>query len=192
MKIIDSLSKQEIELFENSIRGNVLLKEHPFYDQSRQIYNAMIQKYPGMIVMCTDVADVQLAVLFGKKHDLIIAVRGGGHNGGGFGVCDGGMVIDLSGLKSVRVGIDKKTVRVGGGNIWAEVDHATHPYGLAVPAGIVSSTGVGGLTLGGGIGHLSRNFGLTIDNLLEADMVLSDGSLVTVNKDNYSDLFLGN
>ena len=189
MKIIDSLSKQEIELFENSIRGNVLLKEHPFYDQSRQIYNAMIQKYPGMIVMCTDVADVQLAVLFGKKHDLIIAVRGGGHNGGGFGVCDGGMVIDLSGLKSVRVGIDKKTVRVGGGNIWAEVDHATHPYGLAVPAGIVSSTGVGGLTLGGGIGHLSRNFGLTIDNLLEADMVLSDGSLVTVNKDNYSDLF---
>jgi len=189
MRTIDSVSKQEIEEFETSIRGTVILKDHPNYDQSRKIYNAMIQKHPGMIVMCTDVADVQKTLLFGRKHELIIAVRGGGHNGGGFGICEGGLVIDLSGLKSVRVDVEEKTVRVGGGNIWAEVDHATHPYGLAVPAGIVSTTGVGGLSLGGGVGHLARNYGLTIDNLLEADMVLADGSLVTVNKDKNPDLF---
>jgi len=189
MRTIDKVSKQEIEQFETSIRGTVILKDHPNYDQSRKIYNAMIQKYPGMIVMCTDVADVQKTLLFGRKHQLIIAVRGGGHNGGGFGICEGGLVIDLSGLKSVRVDVEEKTVRVGGGNIWAEVDHATHPYGLAVPAGIVSTTGVGGLSLGGGVGHLARNYGLTIDHILEADMVLADGSLVTVNKDKYPDLF---
>lgn len=189
MVTINDLSKQEIELFESSIRGTVITQDDPMYDQRRKIYNAMIQKFPGMIVMCTDIADVQQAVRFGRKHELLIAVRGGGHNGGGFGICDGGLVIDLSGLKYVRVNTTDNTVRVGGGNIWAEVDHATHPFGLAVPAGIVSTTGVGGLTLGGGIGHLSRNYGLTIDNLLEADMVLADGSLVTVNKDNNSDLF---
>src|SRR5690606_36074741 len=112
---------------------------------------------------------------------MLLAIRGGGHNGGGLGICDNGMVIDLSGIKYVRVNTSNKTVRVGGGNIWNEVDHATHAFGLAIPAGIVSSTGVGGLTLGGGIGYLARKFGLIIDNLLEADMVLADGSFVTVN-----------
>ncbi len=116
-------------------------------------------------------------------------VRGGGHNGGGLGLCDDGLVIDLSGIKFVLVDPETKTVRVGGGNLWGEVDHATHAFGLAVPAGIISTTGVGGLTLGGGIGHTTRTFGLTIDNLLEADMVLADGSFVTVNQNKNADLY---
>ena len=134
-------------------------------------------------------ADVIYALNFGRDNGMLIAVRGGGHNGGGLGICDGGMVIDLSGIKYVRVNTEDNTVRVGGGNVWGEVDHATHPFGLAVPAGIISTTGVGGLTLGGGVGHLSRKFGLTIDNLLEADMVLADGSFVTVNKNSHPDLY---
>ncbi|MEJ2006526.1 MAG: FAD-binding protein, partial [Cyclobacteriaceae bacterium] len=128
-------------------------------------------------------------VNFGRENDLLIAVRGGGHNGAGLGICDDGLVIDLSGINYVKVDQRKNTVVVGGGNVWGEVDHATHAYGLAVPAGIISTTGVGGLTLGGGVGYLSRKYGLTIDNLLEADMVLADGSCVTVNKDSYEDLF---
>lgn len=159
------------------------------YDQARKVYNAMIEKRPGMLVLCSDVADVIACVNFARENDLLVAVRGGGHNGGGLGICDSGLVIDLSGLKFVRVDPSNNTVRVGGGNTWGEVDHATHPFGLAVPAGIVSSTGVGGLTLGGGIGHLSRKYGLTIDNLLEADMVLADGSFVTVSADQNEDLF---
>jgi len=119
----------------------------------------------------------------------LVSVRGGGHNAGGLGLCDDGLVIDLSGIKFVLVDPKEKTVRVGGGNLWGEVDHATHPFGLAVPAGIVSTTGVGGLTLGGGVGYLARKYGLTIDNLLEADMVLADGTFVTVSANQNSDLF---
>src|SRR5690606_32947858 len=141
-----------------------------------KIYNAMIEKRPGMIVICSDVADVIACVDFARENDLMVAVRGGGHNGGGLGICDDGLVIDLAGIKFVRVDTSDNTVWVGGGNIWGEVDHATHPFGLAIPAGIVSTTGVGGLTLGGGVGHLARKYGLTVDNLLEADMVLADGS----------------
>ncbi|MBA7552288.1 hypothetical protein ES705_44846 [subsurface metagenome] len=161
------------------------------FDETRKVYNGMIDKQPGMFVMCVDVADVIAAVNFSRDNNLLVAVRGGGHNGGGLGLCNEGLVIDLSGLKFVRVDISDNTVRVGGGNLWGEVDHATHPYGLAIPAGIISTTGVGGLTLGGGVGHLSRKYGLTIDNLLEADMVLADGSVVTVNKEKNADLFWG-
>ncbi|MGC9343886.1 MAG: FAD-binding oxidoreductase, partial [Bacteroidales bacterium] len=126
---------------------------------------------------------------FGRNNKLLVAIRGGGHNAGGLGICNDGLVIDLSGIKFVRIDTSDNTVWVGGGNVWGEVDHATHPFGLAVPAGIISTTGVGGLTLGGGVGHLSRKYGLTIDNLLEADMVLADGSFVTVNKNQNEDLF---
>jgi FAD/FMN-containing dehydrogenase len=136
-----------------------------------------------------DVADVMACVNFGRENDLLVAVRGGGHNAGGLGICDEGLVIDLSSIKFIRVDTADNTIRVGGGNVWGEIDHATHPFGLAVPAGIISTTGVGGLTLGGGVGHLSRKCGLTIDNLLEADMVLADGSFVTVNKNMNPDLF---
>jgi hypothetical protein len=178
-----------IKEFAAQLRGQVILPSDSGYDETRKVYNGMIDKRPGMFVKCMDVADVILAVNFGRENNLLVAIRGGGHNGGGLGLCDDGMVIDLSGIKFVRVNPEKKTVRVGGGNIWGEVDHATHPFGLAVPAGIISTTGVGGLTLGGGVGHLSRKYGLTIDNLLEADMVLADGSFVTVNAKQNADLF---
>ncbi|WKK66047.1 FAD-binding oxidoreductase [Lutimonas zeaxanthinifaciens] len=181
--------ESNFELFKNSIRGEVILPQDTGYEESRKVYNAMIDKKPGMIVKCVDVADVISCVNYGRENNLLIAIRGGGHNGGGLGICDDGLVIDLSGIKFVRVDTKNNTVRVGGGNLWGEVDHATHPFGLAVPAGIISTTGVGGLTLGGGVGHLSRKFGLTIDNLLEADMVLADGSFVTVNESQNSDLY---
>lgn len=183
------LDPSTIGAFAAQLRGNVILPSDTNYDETRKVYNAMIDKHPGLFAMCVDVADVMASVNFARENNLLIAVRGGGHNGGGLGLCNGGVVIDLSGIKYVRVDTSDNTVRVGGGNLWGEVDHATHPFGLAVPAGIISTTGVGGLTLGGGIGHLSRKYGLTIDNLLEADMVLADGSFVTVNKDQHTDLF---
>jgi FAD/FMN-containing dehydrogenase len=179
----------DVENLQKKIRGKVIASSDKMYDQARKVYNAMIDKHPAMIIQCTDAADVQEAVKFARENDLVVAVRGGGHNGGGLGICDDGMVIDLSGIKYVRVEPSTKTVRVGGGSLLAEVDHASHAFGLAVPAGIVSSTGIGGLTLGGGLGYLSRKYGLTIDNLLEADMVLADGSFVTVNEQKMPDLF---
>jgi FAD/FMN-containing dehydrogenase len=129
------------------------------------------------------------AVQFGREHELLLAVRGGGHNGGGLGSCDDGLVIDLSGMKGVRVDPAERTARVDGGSTWGDVDHATHVFGLATPSGIISTTGVGGLTLGGGLGHLTRRFGLAVDNLIGADMVLADGSFVTVSVDEHPDLF---
>lgn len=173
-KSIKEINAEVIDTFIASIKGAVTFPEDSNYDDERKVYNGMISKFPGMLVKCVDVADVMNCVNFGRENNLLTAVRGGGHNGGGLGICDGGMVIDLSGIKFIRVDTSINTVRVGGGNLWSEVDHATHPFGLAVPAGIISSTGVGGLTLGGGVGHLSRKYGLTIDNLLEADMVLAD------------------
>lgn len=189
MKTVIELGPTIIEELKDQIFGRIVLPSDDDYDNIRKVYNAMIDKHPGMIVMCADVADVIAAVNFGRENNLLVAVRGGGHNGGGLGLCDEGLVIDLSGLKSVRVDVINKTVRVGGGNILREVDHATHAFGLAVPAGIISTTGVGGLTLGGGVGYLSRKYGLTIDNLLEADMILADGTFVTVSAEKNSDLF---
>lgn len=186
---VKNLDPSLIEAFTSTLRGKVVFPKDNNYNETRKVYNGMINKRPGLFVMCVDVADVMASVNFGRENNLLIAVRGGGHNGGGLGLCDDGLVIDLSGLKFVRVDTSNNTVRVGGGNLWGEVDHATHPFGLAVPAGIISTTGVGGLTLGGGIGHLSRKYGLTIDNLLEADMVLADGTCLTLNKNNNTDLF---
>ena len=186
---VKSLSSSIIDDFAAQIRGELVLPQDSNYDETRKVYNGMISKYPGMFVKCVDVADVIYSVNFARENNLLVAVRGGGHNGGGLGLCEEGLVIDLSGIKFIRVDTAEKTVRVGGGNVWGEVDHATHPYGLAVPAGIISTTGVGGLTLGGGVGHLSRKYGLTIDNLLEADMVLADGSFVTVNENQNTDLY---
>ena len=189
MEMVIDMDADRIASFKKEIRGEVVMPSDGKYNSSRKVYNGMIDKHPGMIVMCVDVADVMASVNFGRENDLLIAVRGGGHNGGGLGLCDDGMVIDLSGIKFVHVDTSNNTVRVGGGNIWGEVDHATHAFGLAIPSGMISTTGVGGLTLGGGVGYLSRKYGLTIDNLLEADMVLANGSFVTVNAKQHPDLF---
>ena len=186
---VKNLNAADLEKFASQIRGKITLPNDPDYDNARKVYNAMIDKHPGMIVKCMDVADVIHCVNFGRENGLLVSVRGGGHNAGGLGLCDDGLVIDLSGIKFVLVDPKERTVKVGGGNVWGEVDHATHPFGLAVPAGIISTTGVGGLTLGGGVGYLARKYGLTIDNLLEADMVLADGTFVTVNANQNADLF---
>ncbi|TIU82498.1 MAG: FAD-binding protein, partial [Mesorhizobium sp.] len=172
-----------------SLRGEVILRDDAGYDEARKVYNGMIEKRPLLIARCADVADVITAVKYARDNDLLVAVRGGGHNGAGLGICDNGLVIDLSMMKGVHVDAKTRTVRVGPGCNSGDVDHATHPFGLAVPAGIVSTTGVAGLTLGGGTGYLTRRYGLTIDNLVEADLVLADGRVVTASKAENPDLF---
>ncbi|HTX33157.1 MAG TPA: FAD-binding oxidoreductase [Solirubrobacteraceae bacterium] len=159
------------------------------YEQARLIYNRMIDRHPALIARCANTRDVSRAVTFARNHGLLLAIRGGGHNGGGLGTCDGGVVIDLSLLKDIEVDPEARTVRVGGGCVWGEVDAATGEYGLATPSGIISTTGVGGLTLGGGLGHLTRGCGLTIDNLLEAEVVLANGDIVRANADEHPDLY---
>jgi FAD/FMN-containing dehydrogenase len=149
----------------------------------------MIDKYPRMIVKCADVADVIAAVNFGRENKMLVAVRSGGHNGGGLGVCNDGLVIDLSLMHGIRVDPVARTAQVEGGCTWGQVDHATHAFGLATPSGIISTTGVGGLALGGGLGHLTRKCGLTIDNILSVDVVLADGSFVTANASQNEDLY---
>ena len=183
------LHETTIEQFKTSLRGEVIQRGDDTYEQARQLYNGMIDKRPLLIARCADVADVIAAVRFGRDNDLLTAIRGGGHNGPGLGSCNDGLVIDLSLMRGVRVDPAGRTVRVEGGCTQGDVDHAAHAFGLAVPAGIVSTTGIGGLTLGGGHGYLSRRYGLTIDNLIEADVVLADGSLVTASASQREDLF---
>jgi hypothetical protein len=178
-----------IDTLRKSLRGPVIGRSDPGYDDARKLYNGMIDKRPLMIARCADVADVITAVNFAREEGLLLAVRGGGHNGPGLGSCNDGLVIDLSGMRSVRVDPANQTVRVEAGCTSGDVDHASHAFGLAVPFGIVSTTGVAGLTLGGGTGYLTRKYGLTIDNLLEADVVLADGSFVTASKTQHPDLF---
>ena len=168
-----------IEQLRGGVRGTVLDAEAPGYEEARRLYNAMIDRHPALIVRCLDVADARTALAFGRRQGLEIAVRSGGHNGAGLGSVDGGLVVDLSPMNGVRVDPDRRTATVDGGALVGDLDHATHTFGLAVPAGIISTTGVGGLTLGGGHGYLTRKHGLTIDNLLSADVVLADGSFVT-------------
>ena len=178
-----------IEEFKASLRGQLIQPSDEDYNEACKIYNAMIDSRPGMIARCANVADVMAAVNFARENTTLVAIRGGGHNGPGLGTCDEGLVIDLSPIKYTRVDPQARTVQVGGGCTWGDVDHATHAFGLATPSGIVSTTGVGGLTLGGGHGYLTRKYGLTIDNLLAADMVLADGSFVTASAEENKDLF---
>jgi UDP-N-acetylenolpyruvoylglucosamine reductase len=176
-----------LTLFKSTFRGDIIQPGDKTYDDSRKVYNGMIDRHPSLIAYCTDTVDVINAVNFGRENNILISVRGGGHNAGGLGIADDCLVIDLSKIRYCYVDPDAKTVRVGGGCKWGDVDHATNYFGYAVPSGIISTTGVGGLTLGGGVGHLSRKYGLAIDNLIEVDIVLADGKLVkaseTVNKD---------
>ena len=183
------MTDDAIAAFQKNLRGQLIRSGDPQYDGARALYNGMIDKRPRMIARCVDVADVIGSVDFGREQHLLIAIRGGGHNGPGFGSVDDGLVIDLSPMKSVRVDPVGRTVRVDPGCTSGDVDHATHAFGLAVPFGIVSTTGVAGLTLGGGTGYLTRKRGLTIDNLLEADVVLADGRFVTASEDQHPDLF---
>jgi len=182
-------NKPQLDHFQSVFRGELIQPGDQGYDNARKVYNGMIDRHPKLIAQCVDVADVIAAVNFGRDSQMLISIRGGGHNAGGLGVCDDGLVIDLSRMRSVRVNPKERTVRVEGGCQWGDVDHAAHAFGLAVPSGTISTTGVAGLTLGGGIGHLSRKYGLTIDNLLEADLVLADGSFVTASARENQDLF---
>ena len=183
------MTDQTIASFQQRLRGRLIQPGDTDYDAARALYNGMIDKRPRLIARAIDVADVIAAVNFARDEGLLLAIRGGGHNGPGLGSCDDGLVIDLSSLKSVRVDPQTRTVRVDPGCTSGDVDHATHAFGLAVPFGIVSTTGVAGLTLGGGTGYLTRQHGLTIDNLIEADVVLADGSFVTASEDSHPDLF---
>ena len=184
-----SISAEAMAAFRAGLSGSLLQPQDSGYDDARSIYNGMIDRHPAFVVRCADVADVIRCVNFARENQITVAIRGGGHNGPGLGTCDNGLVIDLSGMRGVRVDPAAKTVRVDGGCTLGDMDHATHVFGLAVPTGIMSTTGVGGLTLGGGLGHLARSFGLTIDNLLEVDVVLADGRLVTANANQNQDLF---
>jgi FAD/FMN-containing dehydrogenase len=172
-----------------SLRGELIQPSDEGYNAARKVYNGMIDKHPALIARCADVADVVAAVNFARESGLLVSIRGGGHNAGGLGVCDDGLVIDLSLIRYTHVDPVARTVRVGGGCTWGDVDHATHAFSLAVPSGIISTTGVGGLTLGGGLGYLTRKYGLAIDNLIAADIVLADGRLVTANETRNADLF---
>ncbi|MDZ7801130.1 MAG: FAD-binding oxidoreductase [Trueperaceae bacterium] len=183
------ITPEAIDAFAADLRGDIVQVGDDAYDETRALYNAMIDKHPLLIARCHDVADVMKAVTFAREEEIPLAIRGGGHNGGGLGSVDDGLVIDLSAMNGVRVHAETRTVRVEGGATWGKVDHAAHAFGLAVPSGVISTTGVGGLTLGGGLGHLTRRHGLTIDNLLEVDVVLADGSMLTANADEHQDLF---
>ncbi|WP_052889945.1 FAD-binding oxidoreductase [Thermogemmatispora carboxidivorans] len=191
MAIEERSSAINASALQTNLRGQVIQKGEAAYEAARRVYNAMIDKRPALIARCADVADVTTAVNFAREHGLPLAIRSGGHNAGGLGICDDGLVIDLSLLRYTHVDPDRRTARVGAGCTWGDVDHATHAFGLAVPSGIISTTGVGGLTLGGGLGHLTRAYGLAIDNLLEATVVLADGSVVVASEQQHPDLFWG-
>ena len=183
------MSDDATTVLAGSLRGRLIRPTDADYDTARAVYNGMIDKRPALIARCANVADVIRCVNFAREQNMLLAIRGGGHNGPGLGTCDGGLVIDLQMMKSVRVDPTQKTVRVEPGCTSGDVDHATHAFGLAVPSGIVASTGIAGLTLGGGTGYLTRKHGLTIDNLLEADVVLADGTMVTASATSHPDLF---
>ena len=181
----------DLEELRSELRGPVIGPADTDYETARRVHNGMIDKRPAVIARCTGVADVMAALRFGLANDLTIAVRGGGHNVAGKAVCDGGIVIDLSGMKGIRVDPGNRTVRAEAGLTQGEFDRETQAFGLATTGGAVSTTGIAGLTLGGGIGWLQRKHGLTCDNLLSADVVTADGRFLTATETEHADLFWG-
>lgn len=185
--------KNSIKIDTNDLKlkfdGQVIHPGDADYEESRKLYNGMIDKKPGMIVKCRSKHDIAAAIQFAREHDMEVSIRSGGHNGAGLGLCDDGLAIDLSLMKDIQVDTSMKTARIEAGCTLGEIDQKTHEYGLALPSGIISTTGIGGITLGGGLGYLSRKFGLTIDNMLEAEVILADGSIVTANRKENPDLF---
>ena len=186
-----SINDDQIAQFDAALHGSVLRPTDADYDDARAVWNGMIDKHPALIARCRGVADVVTAVNFARENDLRLAVRGGGHNVAGTAVCDDGLVIDLSEMRGVRVDPDTRTAWVQAGATWADVDHKTQAFGLATPGGVVSETGVAGLTLGGGIGHLRCKYGLSCDNLVSVDLVTADGDYLTASEDKHGDLFWG-
>lgn len=186
-----ALNSDVIEQFRTQLRGGHLLRGDDGYDAARKIYNAMIDHRPAIIARCAGGADVISAVNLARSNGLLVSVRGGGHNVSGNAVCDGGLMIDLSPMKSVRVDLQAKTVRAEAGVTWGEFDRETQAFGLATTGGLVSTTGIAGLTLGGGLGWLMGNFGLACDNLISVDVVTADGQLLTASKSQNEDLFWG-
>jgi FAD/FMN-containing dehydrogenase len=186
-----TLGEETIAAFKATLRGTLLRAGDAGYDEARTLWNAMIDKHPALIVRCAGVADVISAVNFARTHDLLVAVRGGGHNVAGNAVCDGGLMIDLSPMKSVRVDPVQRTARAEGGTTWDEFDHETQAFGLATTGGVIPTTGIAGLTLGGGIGWLMGKHGLSCDNLLSVDIVTADGQLRHASASDNADLFWG-
>ncbi|HET9561898.1 MAG TPA: FAD-binding oxidoreductase, partial [Propionibacteriaceae bacterium] len=183
-----TVSDEAITALAEVLRGRLLQPSDADYDDARAVWNGMVDRHPALIVQCAGVADVVTSVTFAKEHDLLLAVRGGGHNAAGNAVCDDGLVIDLSLMKSVRVDPIAQTVRAEGGVTIGELDHESQAFGLAVPMGVVTETGIAGLTLAGGIGWLRRKYGLSCDNLISADVVTANGELVTASSENNADL----
>ncbi|ETN94391.1 FAD-binding oxidoreductase [Zhouia amylolytica] len=173
----------------SKVNGSLIMPGDPNYDEARTIYNGMIDKKPAAIFKCKDTSDVVKAVEFAQKHNLEVSIKSGGHNGAGLALVENGLVIDLSEMKGISVDPATKTAVIEPGNVLRDVDKATHEYGLALPSGIIGTTGIAGITLGGGLGYLSRKGGLTIDNLLECKVVLANGEVVTANENENSDLF---
>jgi FAD/FMN-containing dehydrogenase len=184
-----ALNPAALKMFESAVRGEVLSTNHPGYDRARVLFNAMIDKRPALIVRCMDTADVLHALEFARKHDLLVAVRGGGHNVAGKALCDGGVVIDLSNMKSIEVDRTARTVRAGAGLTWSEFDRATQEHGLATTGGFISTTGIAGLTLGGGLGWLMRKHGISCDNLRSVEIITADGQVRTADAAQHPDLF---
>ncbi len=186
-----ALDEAAVQKFKASLRGELIRPEDAGYDDARKVWNGMIDKRPAMIARCTGAVDIINSVNFARDNKLLVAVRGGGHNVAGNAVCDGGIVIDLSRMKGIRIDPVRQTARAEPGLTWAEFDRETQAFGLALPGGIQSTTGVAGFTVGGGFGYLSRKYGLTVDNLLSADVVMADGRLLIASKTENSDLFWG-
>jgi FAD/FMN-containing dehydrogenase len=183
------LDPTTIHDFRTRLRGHVIDAGHGEYDDARRIQNGLIDRHPALIVRCSGTADVVETVNFARDRGLLLSIRGGGHNVAGNAMNDGGVVVDLSGMRGVHVDPATKTVRAAGGATWGDVDRETQLFGLAVPGGVVSTTGIAGLTLHGGYGHLRRKFGLSIDNLLSAEIVTADGQVRTASATDHAELF---
>jgi FAD/FMN-containing dehydrogenase len=181
--------KVTVDALREQVRGAVITGDDPGYDEARRVHNGMFDRRPEVVVQAEQVADVIAAVNYARENGLDLSVRGGGHSAPGFGTNDGGVVIDLGRMRSVRVNPKAKTAVAGGGTTWGDFNHATHAFGLATPGGIISTTGIAGLTLGGGIGYLTRGCGLSCDNLISADVVTADGRFLTASERENEDLF---
>jgi FAD/FMN-containing dehydrogenase len=191
MTITSTVPGTAFDALEGGLHGRLVRPRDAEYDAVRAVFNAMIDRRPAVVVQCLDPADVARGIAFAREHDLVLSVRGGGHNVAGHAVCDGGVMLDLSLMKGLRVDPDRQVADAGPGLTLGELDRATQTYGLATPLGIMSDTGIAGLTLGGGLGWLNGKHGLACDNLIAAEVVTADGQILQVSQDEYPDPVLG-